>query len=188
MTSAASFGTPITTAAKGKSWRATPLPRCNFTGSSLSAWSALRAASRKSATKKATPTSTAALWTRASGPGPRHKVRSLMGAHYWSPMRPNMRRNLCSTHHDHPTGAVTAWCLKAGSSGKAVKAVCTTGCVTHNVAATGCESAWHPEPRSTVIQAQAGSRGNKAMANEMLSMDINVDTATEAVTVSSSLR
>jgi pyridoxamine 5'-phosphate oxidase len=95
------------------------------------------------------------------------------------------------------TGAATAWCPTNGSFGKAAKAVCMTGCVTHPQAINGCASGWRPERiRRTSLRRQcawlswwdqAGNKGSKAMAREMPNRAINVEMATAAVTVSSSL-
>ena len=78
-----------------------------------------------------------------------------------------------------PTVRQIGW-TTAGNSGKAAKAACTTDCATGKTAASGCASGWPPD--------QAGSKGNKASTPLMLSNATAVDTATAAVTMSSSLR
>ena len=44
------------------------------------------------------------------------------------------------------TGAASGWCPTAGSSGRAARAACTTGCAIAPKAAPGCASGWRPEP------------------------------------------
>lgn len=72
-----------------------------------------------------------------------------------------------------------------------------TGCVTRWMAISGCVSGWHPEvfhrprklgsyKRCAIPEEVYGNKGNSAITTVTLSKAMAVETATAAVTVSSS--
>jgi pyridoxamine 5'-phosphate oxidase len=64
---------------------------------------------KRSAPRKAMPTSTPAHWTRALAPGPRPQSTGDHGAHAcWSPMPRVTPRSSCCSRHARRTGAATA--------------------------------------------------------------------------------
>jgi hypothetical protein len=71
----------------------------------------------------------------------------IAGAPGWRPRRPATARAFCSSRRARRTGAAFGWCPTAGSSGRAARAGCTTGCATGWKMTPGCANAWHREPR-----------------------------------------
>ena len=99
----------------------------------------------------------------------------------WSRRRRNTAPDSCCTRRARRTGAATASSPTPGSSGRAARAACTTGCVTGwRRTEAGRASGWRPD--------QPGSFGNTAITRLTLTSASAVETATLAVTRSSALR
>ncbi len=94
------------------------------------------------------PTTPAARWTTAWGPGPARKARSFPDVPGWLPRRPRSAPGFCSTRPDRRIGVAFASGRTAGSSGKAARAACTTVCATDWKRAAGCANAWRPDART----------------------------------------
>ena len=64
----------------------------------------------------------------------------------WWPTPPNTAHSFCCSHRARRTGADSGWCPTPGSSGKAARAGCMTGCVTGRTPQrrAGCVSGWRP--------------------------------------------
>ena len=78
---------------------------------------------------RATPTSRAARSTRASAPGPVPQSEVIASRAVLVAERREVRRAVpAATRRGRRTGAATGWCRTAGSSGRAARAGCTTGC------------------------------------------------------------